>query len=140
MNLLPRSVTLGAAATAAILSFAAGAYLVAGGRSAPTFGIGAAAAPETGEPDRGPTPPPDSVELAGTQLQFVKVEAAELRDFPIEKIAIGSIDFNEEMLTQVFTPNQGRIVGLFAKVGDEVRKGDTVFTIDSPDLVQLGRA
>jgi len=37
---------------------------------------------------------------------------------------------------QVFTPYQGRIVGLFAKVGDDVRKGQTLFTIDSPDLLQ----
>src|SRR5260370_36947846 len=40
------------------------------------------------------------------------------------------------MLTQVFTPYQGRIVELFAKVGDEVKKGQALFTIDSPDLVQ----
>ena len=37
---------------------------------------------------------------------------------------------------QVFTPYQGRIVGLFATVGDEVKKGQTLFTIDSPDLLQ----
>jgi cobalt-zinc-cadmium efflux system membrane fusion protein len=136
-----RVVTLGGAIGAAALSFAAGLYLAVAYRNPPvlTFGVvDAVAAPEPSASDRrdAPTPPPDSVELADTQLQFVKVEAAELRDFPIEKIAIGSIDFNEEMLTQVFTPNQGRIVGLFAKVGDEVRKGDTLFTIDSPDLVQ----
>jgi cobalt-zinc-cadmium efflux system membrane fusion protein len=40
------------------------------------------------------------------------------------------------MTVQVFTPYQGRIVGLFAKVGDDVRKGQTLFTIDSPDLLQ----
>src|SRR5438132_13741951 len=40
------------------------------------------------------------------------------------------------MTVQVFTPYQGRIVELFAKVGDEVKKGQTVFTIDSPDLLQ----
>ena len=37
---------------------------------------------------------------------------------------------------QVFTPYPGRIVGLFAKVGDDVKKGETLFTIDSPDLLQ----
>jgi len=39
------------------------------------------------------------------------------------------------MSLQVFTPYQGRIITLFAKVGDEVKKGDTLFTIDSPDLL-----
>jgi cobalt-zinc-cadmium efflux system membrane fusion protein len=80
--------------------------------------------------------PPDSVELSDTQMATVKVEAAAERDFPLEKTSVGSIDFNEEMSTQVFTPYQGRIIALFATVGDEVAKGQTLFTIDSPDLLQ----
>jgi cobalt-zinc-cadmium efflux system membrane fusion protein len=36
----------------------------------------------------------------------------------------------------VFTPYAGRIIGLFASVGDDVKKGQTLFTIDSPDLLQ----
>ena len=78
----------------------------------------------------------DTVELSDTQLQSVKIEAVGARDFPIEKTAVGSIDFNEEFSVQVFTPNPGRILELFAKVGDDVKKGQTLFTIDSPDLLQ----
>jgi cobalt-zinc-cadmium efflux system membrane fusion protein len=78
----------------------------------------------------------DTVVLTETQLAFVKVGAASEREFPIEKTAVGSIDFDEDMTVQVFTPYQGRIVGLFAKVGDDVKKGETLFTIDSPDLLQ----
>ena len=74
--------------------------------------------------------------MTDSQLASVKVEPAGEYDFPIEKEAVGSIDFNEEMPIQVFTPYQGRIIGLFAKVGDEVKKGQTLFTIDSPDLLQ----
>ena len=40
------------------------------------------------------------------------------------------------MTVQVFTPYQGRIATLSAKLGDDVAKGQTLFTIDSPDLVQ----
>jgi cobalt-zinc-cadmium efflux system membrane fusion protein len=40
------------------------------------------------------------------------------------------------MSVQVFTPYQGRIVGLFAEIGDDVKKGATLFTIDSADLLQ----
>jgi cobalt-zinc-cadmium efflux system membrane fusion protein len=139
MNTAPRTVTLGAAIVAAALSFAAGGYLVIAYRNPPNVALGTAgaAAPETStDLKNGPAAPAYSVELSDTQLGSVKVETASLREFPIEKVAVGSIDFNEEMLTQVFTPNQGRIVGLFAKVGDEVQKGQTLFTIDSPDLVQ----
>ena len=37
---------------------------------------------------------------------------------------------------QVFTPYQGRIIALFGTVGDDVHKGQTLFTVDSPDLLQ----
>jgi cobalt-zinc-cadmium efflux system membrane fusion protein len=80
--------------------------------------------------------PSDSVDLSDSQLSLVKVEPVGEHVFPIVKSAVGSIDFNQEMSVQVFTPYQGRIVGLFAKVGDEVQKGQTLFTIDSPDLLQ----
>ena len=79
---------------------------------------------------------PDSIDLSDPQLTSVKVEPVEARDFPVEKEAIGSIDFNEDMAVQVFTPYQGRIIALYAQVGDDVKKGQTLFTIDSPDLLQ----
>lgn len=80
--------------------------------------------------------PRDAVDLSELQLAAVKVAPVEERDFPIEKEAVGSIDFNENMTVQVFTPYQGRIIALFAEVGSDVRKGQTLFTIDSPDLLQ----
>ncbi|MBV9969229.1 MAG: efflux RND transporter periplasmic adaptor subunit [Xanthobacteraceae bacterium] len=89
-----------------------------------------------GDPaEAGVMPGPAIIELNDKQLASVKVERVDEREFPLEKSAVGTIDFNEEMLTQVFTPYQGRIIGLFAKVGDEVKKGQTLFTIDSPDLL-----
>jgi cobalt-zinc-cadmium efflux system membrane fusion protein len=77
----------------------------------------------------------NNLELSESQLAAVKVEPVALRDFPVEKEAVGSIDFNEDMETQVFTPYQGKIISLFAEVGSDVKKGQTLFTIDSPDLL-----
>jgi len=77
-----------------------------------------------------------SLNLSASQLATVKVEPVEEHEFPIEKEAVGSIDFNEDMETQVFTPYQGKILALFAAVGDDVKKGQTLLTIDSPDLLQ----
>ena len=79
---------------------------------------------------------PDTVDLSDSQLASVKVEPVGEREFPIEKQSVGSIDFNADLTVQVFTPYQGRIIQLFAKVGDDVTKGQTLFTIDSPDLLQ----
>ncbi len=78
----------------------------------------------------------DSVDLSDSQLASVKVAPVEERDFPIEKQAVGSVDFNAELTVQVFTPYQGRIISLFGSVGNDVQKGQTLFTIDSPDLLQ----
>jgi cobalt-zinc-cadmium efflux system membrane fusion protein len=90
---------------------------------------------ERASPSSEPSPATQSVELTDSQLTSVKVAPVEQREFPLEKEAIGSIDFNEDLSVQVFTPYPGRIINLFAKVGDEVKKGDTLFTIDSPDLL-----
>src|SRR5580704_13379138 len=130
-----------AVVTAAGLSFAAGGYFASNWsiRVPPKLDLGVAgaqAAPEAPDARANSEALPDSVELAETQLKGVKVETVAERDFPIEKTAVGSIDFNEELLTQVFTPYQGRIIGLFAKIGDEVKQGAKLFTIDSPDLLQ----
>jgi len=76
-----------------------------------------------------------TLNLSDSQLAAVKVEPVAEREFPVEKEAVGSIDFNEDMETQVFTPYQGKIIALFAGVGDDVKKGQTLFTIDSPDLL-----
>ncbi|MHC2463275.1 cobalt-zinc-cadmium efflux system membrane fusion protein [Bradyrhizobium embrapense] len=76
------------------------------------------------------------VTLSDKQAASLKVMAAEQRSFRTLKNAVGSIDFNQNMLVQAFTPNPGRIVDTPLNVGDEVAKGDTLFTIDSPDLLQ----
>jgi len=102
------------------------------------FGVTSAVKAEYGERTSAASEPSQaaqSVDLSDSQLASVKVEPVEEREFPLEKEAIGSIDFNEELSVQVFTPYPGRIVNLFAKVGDEVKKGETLFTIDSPDLL-----
>ena len=96
----------------------------------------ASASTEKGAPPDAPVRDRDSVDLSDLQLAAVKVEPIEERAFPVEKEAIGSIDFNEDMAVQVFTPYQGRIIALYASVGDDVKTGQTLFTIDSPDLLQ----
>ena len=77
-----------------------------------------------------------SVALADTQLASINVEPVGDHAFPQEMQAVGNIDFNQDLLTQVFTQYQGRIIKAFAKVGDTVKKGEPLFTIESTDLLQ----
>jgi membrane fusion protein, heavy metal efflux system len=84
---------------------------------------------------QGLSPGSQSIELNDKQLASVKVETVGEHVFPVERVAVGGIDFNEELTVQVFTPYQGKIIDVYAKVGDEVKRGQTLFTIDSPDLL-----
>ena len=77
-----------------------------------------------------------AVVLSDSQLQMLSLGSVAEYTFPVQREAVGSIDFNEDMETQVFPPYQGRIAQLFAKLGDNVAKGQTLFTIESPDLIQ----
>jgi cobalt-zinc-cadmium efflux system membrane fusion protein len=79
---------------------------------------------------------PNLVELSDAQLGMIDVGAVSEHAFPLERQAVGSIDFNEDMVAQVFPPYQGRIVRLFAKMGDNVPRGHVLLTIESPDLIQ----
>ncbi|MGP0091409.1 MAG: efflux RND transporter periplasmic adaptor subunit [Xanthobacteraceae bacterium] len=131
-----RAVTVRAAIVAGVLSFAAGVYLAGNLGDVPKkLGVGTARAKETESTKSASALPLGTIELSEKQASSVKVGTAEERLFPVEKSAVGSIDFNEDMTVQVFTPYQGRILELFAKVGDEVKTGQTLFTIDSPDLL-----
>jgi cobalt-zinc-cadmium efflux system membrane fusion protein len=77
-----------------------------------------------------------AIVLSETQISSLKVEPVGELAFPQEIHSVGNIDFNQELLTQVFTQFPGRIVKAFAKAGEIVKKGQALFTIDSPDLLQ----
>jgi membrane fusion protein, heavy metal efflux system len=76
----------------------------------------------------------DSVTLNDPQLKAVKVEEVKERAFGITREAVGNIDFDQDESVQVFTPYPGRILKLSAKAGDDVKKDQVLFEIDSPDL------
>jgi cobalt-zinc-cadmium efflux system membrane fusion protein len=76
------------------------------------------------------------VELTEKQVGSLKIGPVELRSFEILKTAVGTIDFNQNMLVQVFSQYPGKILRALFNLGDEVKQGDILFTIDSPDLLQ----
>ena len=77
-----------------------------------------------------------AIELTEVQARAVNIEPVGQSTFEVVKQAVGNIDFNQNMLVQVFTPYQGRIIATQANVGDRVERGQVLFTIDSPDLLQ----
>jgi membrane fusion protein, heavy metal efflux system len=80
--------------------------------------------------------PDDQVELSERQANALKIGAVGSRDFTLFKTAVGTIDFNEDLLVQVFSQYAGKILKANFNIGDDVKAGETLFTIDSTDLLQ----
>jgi membrane fusion protein, heavy metal efflux system len=76
------------------------------------------------------------VDLSEKQAASLKIGPLGWREFAILKTAVGAIDFNENLLVQVFSQYPGKIQKAFFNAGDDVKQGETLFTIDSPDLLQ----
>jgi cobalt-zinc-cadmium efflux system membrane fusion protein len=138
-----RIATLGAG-----LLLAVGAYF-AGVSLGPSTGVWrpfAARAADRRSPNGAPpraAPDPltaESVELSAAEVEQFKVKPAIERVFTIQRDALGTIDFNQEMSVAIFPPVPGKIITLFARAGDDVDRGTPLYTIDSPDLVQAGQS
>jgi len=78
---------------------------------------------------------PPKVELTADQLKLVSVDPVAERDFSATTSAPGYIDFDQDTAVQVFSPYQGKIAQAFVRLGDQVAKGQPLFTVESPDLM-----
>jgi cobalt-zinc-cadmium efflux system membrane fusion protein len=81
-----------------------------------------------------------TVDLSDKQASTLKIGPVAARDFALLKTAVGTIDFNENLLVQVFSQYAGKILKANFNIGDDVKAGDVLFTIDSPDLLQAESA
>lgn len=99
---------------------------------------GAGEVPATGKRTERAAAPVDKieVELTAGQLKAITIAQVGEASFDISRSAVGNIDFNQNSLVQVFTPYQGRIIAANVNVGDQVHRGQVLFTVDSPDLLQ----
>ncbi len=75
------------------------------------------------------------LDLNEQQVASIRIDKAGSANFVPRRQAVGNIDFNQNLLVQVFTPYQGRIINAYPNIGDKVEKDQVLFTIDSPDLL-----
>lgn len=89
-------------------------------------------------PSRLPTSPAadSTLELTEQQLKTVHLQPANEKLFVGRRDALGNITFNEQKSAPVFPPYAGKIIDCFTDVGRDVAKGQALYTIDSPDLLQ----
>jgi cobalt-zinc-cadmium efflux system membrane fusion protein len=70
-------------------------------------------------------------------LSAVKIQPVGTYSFHLDKKGIGSIDFDNKLYfdnsvsVQVFPPRQGRITKTVAELGDQVQKGQLLYTIST---------
>jgi cobalt-zinc-cadmium efflux system membrane fusion protein len=83
----------------------------------------------------GPVKGRDFLRVVGDQMHQLEVVKVTPYAFLELRSAIGQIAFNEDASTIVLTPFSGRVSRLIARVGDQVRSGDPLVEIDSPEQV-----
>ena len=81
----------------------------------------------------GPVKGADFIRVVGDQMHQLEVAKVAPYRFLDQRSAIGQIAFNEDASTIVLTPFSGRVTRLIAKIGDQVRSGDPLLEIDSPE-------
>ncbi|MFY9905407.1 MAG: efflux RND transporter periplasmic adaptor subunit [Terriglobales bacterium] len=77
-----------------------------------------------------------TLDLSASQLNAIKVEPVGSYLFPVEKQAVGNIDFADDLSVQVFPAYQGTIIKTFVELGAHVLRDQPLYTIKSPDLIQ----
>ncbi len=70
------------------------------------------------------------------QLAALKVAAVTTMRFRTELVTEGRIAINSDRSTPVFSPYTGRVVRIFANVGDKVRQGEPLLAVEAAEFVQ----
>ena len=115
-----------------------GLTLVAGSIAAATL-VAINASRADAEPARAVAPrEPGILRFAADapQLAALKIKAAEELPVPLAEPLNGRITYNESVTARVSSPIAGRIIALKLLPGDPVKVGDSLLTLDSPELAQ----
>jgi len=119
-------------ATGAMVLLAAGGAYVRSrdGQEAPT-GAGSS------QPE-----PPSAAEfrLSDAEMRGLGIEEVHVREFRAERMADGRIAYDEDRSTPVFSPYNGRVVRVLARLGDEIRAGEPLLEIETTDVAGAANA
>lgn len=117
-----------AAAAAAIVAAGAGLWAASASHADP----GAEAQPESvaGKVQA------DVVRIAPDQAAALDMGPPQEHRFENLRRTIGVIDFNQDRTTRVYAAQQGRIAQVMVKAGDDVKAGQTLYTVAVPEMAQ----
>src|SRR6202795_1565959 len=80
--------------------------------------------------------PPGTFRATAQQLKTLTVETVALHGFVSEELTEGKIAVNADRATPLFSPYSGRVIRVIAGLGDTVRQGAPLATIEASEFVQ----
>ncbi|MEO6824818.1 MAG: efflux RND transporter periplasmic adaptor subunit [Nitrosospira sp.] len=86
--------------------------------------------------------PKDEVILSedSPKREYIKEAIIELVQRPLMDPVTGKITYDETLTARISSPIAGRVIGAIAPLGADVRTGDTLVELDSPELGQAQSA
>jgi membrane fusion protein, heavy metal efflux system len=94
----------------------------------------AACAAKTDASASAPGAPGDAVRLTAVQRQHIRLYTVELSKFHRTIATTATVDYDNDRATAVLAPFSGPVSRLLVSVGDEVKAGDPLAAVYSPDF------
>ena len=83
-----------------------------------------------------PAPPPGTFRASAAQMKTLTIESVMVHEFVSEEFTEGKIAANGDRSTPVFSPYSGRITRIIAGLGDRVKAGAPLATLEASEFVQ----
>jgi len=80
--------------------------------------------------------PPGTFRATAQQLKTLTIESVALHGFVSEELTEGKIAVNADRATPLFSPYSGRVLKVIAGLGDTVKQGAPLATIEASEFVQ----
>jgi membrane fusion protein, heavy metal efflux system len=88
------------------------------------------------EPAAAEAPPPGTFRATAQQMKTLTIETVGVRPFVSEELTEGKIAVNGDRATPVFSPYSGRVTRVIAGLGDAVKLGAPLATLEASEFVQ----
>lgn len=100
------------------------------------FGLGGRFLGRHGAPVSEAPPPAGTFRVTAQQMKTFTVEFVAVHGFASEELTDGKIAVNGDRTTPLYSPYSGRVVRVIAGLGDTVKKGAPLATVEASEFVQ----
>jgi cobalt-zinc-cadmium efflux system membrane fusion protein len=90
----------------------------------------------THQPEAAPASPPGTFRASPQQLKTLTIELVQTHAFTTEELTEGKISVDADRATPVVSPYSGRVLRVIAGLGDSVKAGAPLATLEASEFVQ----